>query len=91
MINEIDELAAACDLLFGEQRRQNDQQDRVKFKAQEQSLNPCYFNNQNSHSLKQGENYYFFQLNELYQFVTVDDNKRQSLNQLLDRISLYED
>ena len=52
------------DLLFGEQQVQNNQ-ERVKFKAQEQSLNPCYVEYKNSEKLKQGENYYFFQLNEM--------------------------
>ena len=37
----------------------------MKFKAQEQSLNPCYVEYKNSEKLKQGENYYFFQLNEM--------------------------
>lgn len=47
-INEIDELEDAMDLLFGEQQEQTNQHDRVKFKAQEQSLNPCHVKNKNS-------------------------------------------
>jgi len=67
-INEIDELEDATDLLFGEQQAQTNQHDRVKFKAQEQSISPCYKVNANSKELKQGEKYYFFQLNEICEF-----------------------
>ena len=42
--NEIDELADAMDLLFGESRVRNKSfQERVKMKAEEQSLNPSYY------------------------------------------------
>ena len=31
-------------------------------------MNPCFYENQNSHQLNSGENYYFFQLNEMCEF-----------------------
>ena len=47
-INEIDELKEAMEILFGEQQEQTNSKEKVKFMSQEQSLNPCYYQNQNS-------------------------------------------
>mmetsp|Transcript_16269 Transcript_16269/g.22021 ORF Transcript_16269/g.22021 Transcript_16269/m.22021 type:complete len:99 (-) Transcript_16269:550-846(-) len=64
------------DLLFGEQQEQTNTHDRVKFKAQEQSLNPCYKDNKNTDCLKPGENYYFFQLNEMCEFLNFNEQRQ---------------
>ena len=56
------------DMLFGEQQEQTNSHDRVKFKAQEISLNPCFQENRNSTVIKPDENYYFFQLNDMCEF-----------------------
>ena len=85
-INEIDELKEAMEILFGEQQEQTNSKEKVKFMSQEQSLNPCYYQNQNSQCLKPGENYYYFQLNEMCQFQEAND-KPSTLNELLDRNS----
>ena len=60
-------------LLFGEQQISNSQHDRVVYKAQEQSLNPCYKDYKNSEKLKSHENYYYFQLNEKFELIDFDE------------------
>lgn len=53
------------DLLFREQQEQTSNQDRVKFQAQEVSLNPCFKQNSNSTEIRDKQNYFFFQLNDM--------------------------
>ena len=64
-MNEIDELNDAMFALFREQQTSNSKKDRVKFKSQEQSDNPCFKDNKNSSRLRSDENYIYFQLNEI--------------------------
>lgn len=73
VVNEIDELNDAMFALFREQQT-NSKKDRVKFKAQEQSTNPCYKDNKNSNKLRPNENYFYFQLNEIGGFQEAADN-----------------
>ena len=50
----------------------------MRFKAQEQSINPCYKDNKNSSKLKAGENYIYFQLNEIGGFQEAADDEPRS-------------
>ena len=77
VVNEIDELNDAMFALFREQQSSSSK-DRVRFKAQEQSINPCYKDNKNSSKLKAGENYIYFQLNEIGGFQEAADDEPRS-------------
>ena len=46
-------------------------------------MNPCYYKNQNSFSLRHSDNYYYLLINELCQFQEVQDNKPQTLKELI--------
>ena len=69
-------------LLFGQKEQKEDQEERFSFKAQEQSLNPCFQSNKNTslNAPKQNENFYFFSVNEMSEFLWLKDEKMQKVH-----------